>query len=335
DDAAFRLKELKRIQSDKTGNVETAAIVSLEARLLAAQGRTDDAVAAISQFAEQQIQDLDDQLAPDAAKKAKAQVYLTVGNLLTAIGEHQEAGEWYRRLADTVPQTYVLLVRSLMTQGRVDEAVEVCLAQSDGPPAPDVAARLAGLLTSAQDPPQDLDRVRSIVESVLEGNPEHINLLLAVAAMRVGEEDEQQAIELFRRVVKLSPDHSMALNNLATMLADQPDARDEALATIEHALKVTGRRPALLDTQGTILLKSGDAAQAVACLEEATAGGTADPRYYFHLAAAYAGANRPDDARDALATSRDQGLEQALLTDSDRKLIIQLQRELEQSGEEK
>ncbi len=112
------------------------------------------------------------------------------------------------------------------------------------------------------------------------------------------------------------------------MLAETPNQCAEALQHIERAIELDGRQASLLDTQGTILLKLGDAQKAIACLEEATAGGATDARYYLHLAAAYQLAQRLDEARRALDQSRTLGLERFVLTGDDRQLLAALNTEL-------
>ena len=96
------------------------------------------------------------------------------------------------------------------------------------------------------------------------------------------------------------------------------------------AVGTLGGEILLLDTQGTIFLKAGDYAQAISSLEEATAGGATDARYYFHLAAAYQLANRIEEAISALQSSRDLRLGNTMLTNDDRLLLAHLDQELRQ-----
>ncbi len=77
---------------------------------------------------------------------------------------------------------------------------------------------------------------------------------------------------------------------------------------IEKAIQISGRAPSLLDTQGTILLKMEKSEQAIQCLEEATAGGATDARFFLHLASAYLKSARPQDAVRMLKKSRALGL---------------------------
>ena len=133
---------------------------------------------------------------------------------------------------------------------------------------------------------------------------------------------------MFQDILELAPKNTVALNNLATLLAERPDRHAEALEYIDQAMNIAGRNPALLDTQGTILLNAGKYPDAVTCLEEATAGGAADPRYYFHMALAYQRTGQDGYARDSLRLSRERGLKKAILTEGDREQLAALEQEL-------
>jgi Flp pilus assembly protein TadD len=167
-----------------------------------------------------------------------------------------------------------------------------------------------------------------VIASALQTHGDNLELLTSVAVQKVTEGDETEAIRLFRRVIEIDPNHTVALNNLATLLAERRNQLQEAREYIERAIENAGRRPALLDTLGTIMIRAGEPQQAVAALEEAVAGVVTDPRYYFHLAVAYQRLGRDSEAKQALEISRQQGLERAILTSGDRELLTSLETEL-------
>ena len=57
-----------------------------------------------------------------------------------------------------------------------------------------------------------------------------------------------------------------------------------------------------------------------------------DPRYLFHLAAAYLGTQRPEEAARLFQESLQGGLENQILTAPDRVLLAELQELLKNSG---
>jgi Flp pilus assembly protein TadD len=167
-----------------------------------------------------------------------------------------------------------------------------------------------------------------VITSALQTHGDNLELLTSVAVQKVTEGDQSEAIRLFRRVIEIDPNHTVALNNLATLLAEQGSQLNEAREHIERAIKIAGRSPALLDTLGTILIRAGEPKLAVDALEEAVAGVVSDPRYHFHLAVAYKRLGRDLDAKRELEISRQRGLEQAILTSGDRELLTSLEAEI-------
>jgi Flp pilus assembly protein TadD len=170
--------------------------------------------------------------------------------------------------------------------------------------------------------------VESVLAKALERHSANADLLFAAAILRTVQERIDEATELFERVVKVAPKNVLALNNLATLLAEDPKRRREALVYIDQAIELAGRQGALLDTKGTVHLMQGDDAEAVACLEEAVDAVATDPRYYFHLAAAYQKIGRAADARTAFRRAMDNGLDRQVLTASDRELRTRLEKTL-------
>ena len=62
----------------------------------------------------------------------RARLYLSLGNLYSALDRHEDAEPWYRRLMSITPGAYVLLTLSLAKQNRIQDAVEVCLQAHKG-----------------------------------------------------------------------------------------------------------------------------------------------------------------------------------------------------------
>ncbi len=345
-DARRRMSEFDKALRREGAEANSLALVSLQVRLLTAEDRTDAAAQAIEAFAEahgvtlqnsgesntdgESASTENNESTSEESKqneKQQAQLYLNVGNLYSMLGSHELAEQWYRKLMTIAPSTYVFLVQSLARQGKTQEAAQLCIeATGDQSPA-STAAVLAQIFASTDGKSESYEQAQPLIASALETHGDNLQLLLSVAVMQVSRGNNDEAIRLFRRIVELAPKHTLALNNLATLLAERPSDHAEALEVIERAMAIAGRQPALLDTLGTIYVLAGDQANAVASLEEAVAGGVTDPRYYFHLAAAYHQAGDTSAAEQTLVKARDQGLESAILTSGDQHLLDQLNQE--------
>ncbi|QEG36049.1 tetratricopeptide repeat protein [Bythopirellula goksoeyrii] len=315
-DAEARLIDLRRLQLEGDVGLETL-IVALTAQVMKAQGDTAEAKAVVDRFVAQQTR--------DEAASSSPQQYLTIGRLYTLLGDHAEAETWYRRLMEVNPKAYVLVVQSLLQQDKRAEAAQVCIDLSAGNMSSEVAATLANIMTSMDETTAaELPQADEALRLALGDHQDNIELLQADAVRLASNGEYDEAIAAFTRIVQLAPENSLALNNLATLLAEKPNRRSEALEVIQRAIDLAGRQASLLDTQGTIYLKVGQADEAIASLEEATAGGVADARYYLHLAAAYHLAGREEDAQRMLSEAQAFGIEKFLLTEDDRMILEEL-----------
>jgi Flp pilus assembly protein TadD len=125
-------------------------------------------------------------------------------------------------------------------------------------------------------------------------------LLFDVGTLRLFQGERQEAIRLFRRTLELDPRNLLAMNNLAMLLAAQPQGNAEALACIDRAIAIAGSDPELLDSKAWILICQGDALKAEALLRDVLSSRSSDARHHFHLAVACQLQGRLDEAREAL-----------------------------------
>jgi Flp pilus assembly protein TadD len=298
-------------------------LVGCESRLWHVLGETDRATGAIKAFETKKLPDIEERI-------GKVRWLIASASMYSAIDEHAEAETLYRQVTELAPESFPLLARELANQGRVADAVDACLsalAKSDGA-LRNVAVILAQVLAAGPHDADSSERAQPVIDDALAAHEADVDLLMSVAVLHVARQEDPQAIAIFERIVELAPLNPLALNNLATLLAEQPSERTRALELMNRAIKEHGRQPAFLDTLGTIQMRAGQASQAIASLEESVANGGADPRYYFHLAAAYQLDRQVDPAREALARSLDLGLEKQILTNGDQRLLQDLKREL-------
>ncbi len=319
-EAEAALEQLRRLHVSDNDGIDALA-VAYAARILNAKGEPEQAHEMIAAFAAE--------TPAGATPEAESKRLLTIGRLYGLIGAHAEAEAWYRKLAEVTPTANMLVIQALADQGKRSDAARFCLEAASGPLAPDLAMMLAYVMTVPDgNAPEDFAEADAALDAAISSDNAPVQLLQATAVMRASRRDYDAAIGIFRRILTVDPDNELALNNLATLLAERPNQLAEALELIERAVGLSGRQPSLLDTQGTIHVKMGNAAPAIECLEEATASGIADARYYLHLAAAYQLAQRTPEAAKMLLEARNFGIEKFVLTDDDRALLDKLEHEL-------
>jgi tetratricopeptide (TPR) repeat protein len=135
-----------------------------------------------------------------------------------------------------------------------------------------------------------------------------------------------RAIETYRRIVKVKPG-VVALNNLASLLAEQPGGVEEAIGYIDEAIALAGKQPLLLDTKGVILMANGRVEEAIPFFENATRA-SEDPRLALHLYLALARAGRVEEASRARGKISVEELSQTLLTPSERIELSKLRQDV-------
>ena len=138
------------------------------------------------------------------------------------------------------------------------------------------------------------DLGRMALEELVSRHPAEPNVHYALG-MYLLQEDPAEAIEEFRRELTVSPDHSVAMIQIA--LAELRRGRGaEAVPVAEGAVRLTPRVPAARLVLGRALLAVGQTDRAVSEMEAAVKLAPENPRVRFALAQAYAQAGRPEDA---------------------------------------
>ena len=152
--------------------------------------------------------------------------------------------------------------------------------------------------------------------------------MATLAAVRIVQDRTDEAISLYRRALPAEPQNTRLLNNLATLLSEQPGHAKEALEFIDRAIHLAGPQSWLRETKGAILLGDGRVDEALAMLKESASSAEPDPRALLHLAQAYRLAGKLDQARTALDDAHQRNLPQQLLTPAERKLVKELDEKL-------
>jgi tetratricopeptide (TPR) repeat protein len=300
--------------------------VSLKARWLREQQRAGEIEPLVEGLSEKLLAKTD-RKGKDATKQ-EAQLCLAIGNIYTAVDLHQAAERWYRRLVKLAPEGYQALAQGLARQNRLTEAIHACeeAGNSDSSSGPAITA--AAILVASQPSAEGLRLAEPLLAKALANHNDDPNLLAGLATLRVVQQQGQDAIQLYQKVLQLKPKDVLTMNNLATLLSEQPDKHEEALTYVEKAIQIAGPRAPLLDTKGTILVHDRRPGEAVAYLETAASDSNADPRYQLHLAEAYDQMGEVEKAREAIKKAIDSKVARQVLTPMDETLLGELKRKL-------
>ena len=131
-----------------------------------------------------------------------------------------------------------------------------------------VVLGVADIEIQAADFETALERLRPLAPTITEQATEEqkfFNRVFAIALHQTQRFDE--AAEAYRRQLELEPDNWVVMNNLSYLLVDNLDKPEEAVKTMERAVKIRENDPQLLDTLGFALYKTGRNKQAADVLE--------------------------------------------------------------------
>ncbi len=131
------------------------------------------------------------------------------------------------------------------------------------------------------------------------GVPADLASDIGTLAMEKG--DPAEALQWFERCLKQDPDHAVAANNAACLIAELQDkdakAMDRALSLAERSLELGGQRPSFTETLGWILVKRGRAGDGLGMLQRAIVSLAGNPRVHYHIGLAYAATGSVEMAR--------------------------------------
>ncbi len=198
-------------------------------------------------------------------------------SLATALhsqGKLDEAADYYRQILALDPRLFTprrLLGNILVAQGKTDEAIgQLQLALKIRPEDADTRTVLGLVLLDKNRADEAVDQFRQATR--LQATNSLANYQLALIHQE--RKETRAAIERFRLALRAQPDWPESLNNLAWLLAANPDAslRDgaEAVALAERACKLTNyKEPLLIGTLAAAYAEAGRFPEAVSAAEKA------------------------------------------------------------------
>ena len=179
---------------------------------------------------------------------------------------------WARRAVPLAVGAAIMLTASLVEQGKLDEAVAqfrtVIRLQPDHQPS----WEQVGLARVKQGMAAEAAEAFS---SALRIKPDDAATHCHLAAVLAGQHKTREAVEHYRAARKLLPNLPEALNNLAWILAANPDPvlrnGREAVDLAEQACKLTDyKQPLMVGTLAAAYAEAGRFAEAVTAAEKPT-----------------------------------------------------------------
>ncbi|BCS33173.1 hypothetical protein TBR22_A24000 [Luteitalea sp. TBR-22] len=168
--------------------------------------------------------------------------------------------------SEPAPADYEREEMSGLTRPMFDRRVDQARRQERPPSVEAAALQVAvGARLGQEQRPRALELLRSWIAA----HPDDLaaRQLLGLTLNPVTERAE--AIEAYRSVLAVRPDDTVMQNNLAYVLATEPDGRAEALRLARRAYEQSRGEPSVADTLGWVLYHTGELDEAGRVLQEA------------------------------------------------------------------
>lgn len=279
-------RDLARTQFRRMSNTAgyNAPVLLDASRLLRASGDLDGATWALMKILE------------DAPRSVAAQVALA--EVLLAADKREQAGKTIDQLLrfhPDVADSHRLQAELAMLRGELATAI-AGFKQAIDMGAQDAILGLYQAYLSTGDVGIGVRFLKTTLETQSQIDRTLLNKALAEGYLRLG--DLNAAGDIYTTLIEAGTHDAEVLNNLAMIRFQQGDASAQALARRAHALAPDS--PAINDTLGWILVKSGAPAEGLGYLRNASLMAAGNRNIHFHIAAALVFLGRREEAREAL-----------------------------------
>ncbi|WLQ16275.1 tetratricopeptide repeat protein [Hahella aquimaris] len=164
-----------------------------------------------------------------------------------------------------------------------------------------------------------LDKAQQEMEILVKNNPESHEGLFLLGSLYEEDKKTDQAIDAYRRVLRLNDTHLGALNNLAYLLGET-DKLNEAEKLALQAAKLAPINPTVLDTLGWIQFRQGKVAEAETNIGKAYQLAASNPTIIYHYAKVKQKSGQVAEAQSLFKSSLRLGLASPWKTDAEKQL---------------
>ena len=148
------------------------------------------------------------------------------------------------------------------------------------------------------------ERALEIASRVANRTDASVEAMLTLAYIAEKRDDREEAERQYRRILQKQPQHTVAQNNLAMILAERGDEIDHALELAQSVVEMNPRQAAYLDTLAYVQARAGKYSDAIKQLEQVIAMDPYTPDWHIHLATVLVDARRFDALPPVLSDLR-------------------------------
>jgi tetratricopeptide (TPR) repeat protein len=231
---------------------------------------------------------------------------------------------YYRQYADEHPSQALDLALFLLRRDQADDALDVLQKTWQNSDPTTVAQVCINLFQKNKNSKEIAEKVEKILTDARLKFENHPAIVLTLGDLRFGQERYIESEKFYREILEKNPGHSVAMNNLAVLLAAQNKKVDEAMSLINKAIEITGPIASMLDTRACVYIAQGNAEKAIADMNEAVADNPSPVRL-FNLAQALNLGNQKNAAASTMQKALKAGLTVDMLNTLDKPAFEKLQ----------
>lgn len=225
-----------------------------------------------------------EQVFSDLHKNNPKDIRGLVGVVETLVGQNKmpEAIQIMQKASQEAPERRdmrLALANLYVRDLRYDDAIKIYsdLLQAD-PKSSDLLFRLAETQRRKGDVNTSIETFRRASQAA----PTDPRPLLQLGLLMDGTGRREQAKPIYEQILKLQPDHPIALNNLAFIKAEEGVDLDEALTMAQRARQKLPDSPNIQDTLGWIYIKKNLSDDAVRVFKALVDKDPTNPSFHYH-----------------------------------------------------
>jgi len=257
----------------------------ITASALAGQNHIDESVAALEDA---------HAAAPDAAQPVASLVSVYI-----KLGKADKAEALLQQMLKKFPDNAELLVwmgQTKLAQNKTNDASQdfkTAIAKQPGYPASYTA------LSDLYAHQKDYAQAAEIIQAGLKQQPNNVNFRMTSASLQILRGDTNGAMAQYESVLKDQPNSIVAINNLASLILDNPKDKqnlDRGISLAENLKDAS--LPQFQDTYGWAEFKKGDFKTAISVLEAVQTQMQDSSAFHYHLGMSYAANGEADKAAE-------------------------------------
>ncbi len=214
--------------------------------------------------------------------------------------DYTKVEETAQKIISLKPQSdagYLLLAEVYIEENKFPNAINV-LKKAEQLRPDNINTKIALIKTYISV--KDYEKALEISNNLEKSHPKNASAYFFQANIMEITGKKESAVKKHEKVLELSPDFILSLNNLAYLYAEGHGPMDKAVVMAQKAKKLSPKSGSITDTLGWVLYKKGSYDEAVKYFIEAIQYLPDNPSIQYHLGLAYLKKGMRDEAREQL-----------------------------------